>query len=61
MYWIDSKEYGRGTITGKQNKSVMVHGITGHTIEVTVELNCGMVLHGNMNLIEFIDMMEVSQ
>lgn len=59
MYWIDIKDDGRYTITGKANKEVIVHGIDGHSIEVTITLGCGAVLNGTMNLIEFIDMMEV--
>lgn len=58
MYWIDLDNGDRCTITGNANKSVTVHGIDGHTIEVTIELGCGAILNGKMNLIEFIDMME---
>lgn len=61
MYWIDVENDGRYTITGKANKSVLVHGIDGHTIKVTIELGCGEILKGNMNLIEFIDMMEATE
>ena len=59
MYWINTNDGNRYTITGKANKSVVVHGITGYKIEVTITLGCGTVLDGQMNLIEFIDMMEV--
>lgn len=59
MYWIDTDDCGRCTITGNANKSVVVHGIDGHTIQVSITLDCGSVIDGRMNLIEFIDMMEV--
>lgn len=57
MYWIDTED-GRYTITGNANKEVIVHGINGFKITVSIELGCGTVVDGDMNLIEFIDMME---
>lgn len=59
MYWIELNDGNRYTITGKANKSVLVHSIDGQTVNVTIELGCGAILDGKMNLTEFIDMMEV--
>ena len=58
MYWIDEEDGNRYTITGNANKEVVVHSIDGHVIKVTITLGGGAVLNGNMNLIEFIDMMD---
>jgi len=58
MYWIVENGIYY-TITGKANKQVTVHSIKECTVNLTVELNCGIIIDGQMNLNEFINMMEV--